>query len=136
MSDVYLGWGGDIEFAPNGDFRMTTQRELAEQRLIRRLLTNPAVRDASGTITRRGDDLMDQDYGKGLGQMVDALATPENRQLVDARIRSAIAEEPDFIDQTAPVDIVFEDFPSQGTQVVTVHFQTLGGERGTVNVQL
>lgn len=136
MSDIYLGWNGDVEFAANGDFRMTSLQELAEQRLVRRLLTNPAVRDANGVIIRLGDDLTNQDYGKGLGRQVDGLMTVENKQLVDAWIRAAVLEESEYIDVSVPPIITFEDFSASSTQVVTVEFQIVSGDRASINLSL
>jgi hypothetical protein len=136
MADLYCPWGGDISFASNGDFRMTSTKELAEQRIARRLLTNPAQRNALGEIVLRGDDLTNQDYGKGLGRGVDGLLTAENQAFYAAKVRAALLEEPEVVDVKVKPTITFESFPTLGLQIMTVEFQTITGEAASVNASL
>jgi phage baseplate assembly protein W len=58
MTDLFLPFGGDLAVGPSGDLRLSDGPELTQQRVLRRLLTNP------------GDYIWQLDYGAGLGQYV------------------------------------------------------------------
>jgi hypothetical protein len=58
MADIAHQFGGDIMLAPNGDVALASATVLTQQRVLRRLLTNP------------GDYIWDVNYGAGLGNMV------------------------------------------------------------------
>lgn len=115
---------------------MTSTKELAEQRIARRLLTNPAVRNAAGDILLRGDDLTNQDYGKGLGKGVDGVFTAESKVQYAALVRAALLEEFEVVDVKVPPTITFEEFPALGMRIMTVEFQTITGEAASVNASL
>ncbi len=75
MQDAGLQWGGDLVASPSGDIELAASTLLGQQRVLRRLLTNP------------GDYLWHLQYGAGLGQFVGA---PINADGVKATIRSQI----------------------------------------------
>ncbi len=58
MADYSLPWGGDLSLSPTAGLALFDGAALTEQRLIRRLLTNP------------GDDPWNTTYGGGLGRFV------------------------------------------------------------------
>ena len=58
MADFSLPWGGDLSLSPTAGLALVSGAVLTEQRLIRRLLTNP------------GDDPWNPGYGAGLGRFV------------------------------------------------------------------
>jgi hypothetical protein len=58
MADLNLPWGGDLSLSPTGGIELVAASGMTQQRLIRRLLTNP------------GDYLEDLTYGAGLGAYV------------------------------------------------------------------
>lgn len=58
MADVSHTFGDDIDLAPNGDILLAADTGLTQQRVLRRLLTNP------------GDYIWDVNYGAGIGGMV------------------------------------------------------------------
>lgn len=60
MADVALTFGGDLAFGNAGDLALADGSALTEQRVLRRLLTNP------------GDYLWQLGYGAGLGRFVGA----------------------------------------------------------------
>lgn len=136
MSDMYLPWGGDVSFASNGDYRLTTLKELAEQRVSRRIMSNPAKRNAAGSIVRRGDDITNPDYGVGAGEAVDSVFSGNDRAYYEAKARAAVLAEPSSVDVSVAPTITFEEFPTQGLRIMTVEFQTLTGEPASVNVSL
>jgi hypothetical protein len=66
MYDIFHDWGGDIGVGNGGDLALATGSDVVNQRICRRLLTNP------------GDYLWSLDYGGGLGQFVGLPANSAN----------------------------------------------------------
>ncbi len=64
MADLNLTFGGDLAVGPTGDLALVDGVALAEQRVLRRLLTNP------------GDYIWQISYGAGLGQFVGQPGAP------------------------------------------------------------
>ena len=58
MADLSLPWGGDLALSSTAGLALVDGSQLTQQRLVRRLLTNP------------GDDPFDVTYGAGLGRFV------------------------------------------------------------------
>ena len=75
MSDLYHLWSGDLNLSATGGLLLVDSVELSKQRVLRRLLTNPAQYDTNGNVTVPGDYLWQQEYGAGLpsyiGQNLD-----------------------------------------------------------------
>lgn len=64
MADLVLQFGGDLAIGPTGDLAVVDGPALTQQRVLRRLLTNP------------GDYIWQLDYGAGLGQFVGQPGAP------------------------------------------------------------
>ena len=75
MQDAALLWGQDLSSSNTGDVCLASGTALGQQRVLRRLLTNP------------GDYIWQPDYGAGLAQFV---GSPSDVQAIRARIRSQI----------------------------------------------
>ncbi|MCF3945312.1 hypothetical protein AiwAL_04655 [Acidiphilium sp. AL] len=60
MADLSLVYGGDLAIGATGDLAISTGSALTEQRVLRRLLTNP------------DDYIWQLSYGAGLGRFVGA----------------------------------------------------------------
>ena len=58
MQDAALIWGGDLGAGNTGDIALASGTILGQQRILRRLLTNP------------GDYIWHTEYGAGLAQFV------------------------------------------------------------------
>ena len=120
MADVYHQWGSDLTIGSTGDIGTTAGPLLGQQRVLRRLLTNP------------GDYIWQLDYGAGLARFI---GQPVNPLQISAVIRSqifkevAVARQPEpLIDvQVAPegtagivyVYIRYVDADSSETQVLS-----------------
>jgi len=77
-SEIYHQWGSDLVFGPTGDLAVSNGTMRGQQRVLRRLLTNP------------GEYIWQLDYGAGLAQFVgDAVSSPQ----IQAVIRSQIFKE-------------------------------------------
>jgi hypothetical protein len=70
LSDISHWWGGDLQTTNSGDLLTVSGTVRGEQRVVRRLMTNPA------TDTLPPDDIFDPTYGGGLpraiGKRLDA----------------------------------------------------------------
>jgi hypothetical protein len=64
MSDLALQFGGDLSVGPTGDLALAGGTLLTQQRVLRRLLTNP------------GDYIWQLTYGAGLGRFVGQAGAP------------------------------------------------------------
>ena len=78
MPDLSHLYGGDLTVAAGGDLATVDATALGQQRVLRRLLTNP------------GDYLWNPAYGAGLGQFV---GQPANAARIRSVIRSQIFQE-------------------------------------------
>ena len=75
MPDASLVWGGDLAVGPTGDIATASDSELGQQRVLRRLLTNPS------------DYLWYPRYGGGVAQFIGA---PCDVSAIISRVRSQI----------------------------------------------
>ena len=71
MYDIFHEWGTDLTVGSGGDLALATGSQIINQRICRRLLTNP------------GDYIWNLDYGGGLGQFV---GLPANNADIEAVI--------------------------------------------------
>ena len=78
MPDLYHFWGSDLSVSPTGDIAAADVPVITQQRLLRRLLTNP------------GDYIWSLDYGAGLGNFV---GVPGAAQAIQAAIHGQIFKE-------------------------------------------
>lgn len=78
MADVAQQFGADLNLASGGDLALASGPQLGQQRVLRRLLTNP------------GDYLWNPSYGAGLGQFV---GQPAAATRIAAVVRAQIFRE-------------------------------------------
>lgn len=70
MNDIYLDWGGDLALSDSGDIAVVSGTTFINQRVCRRLLTNP------------GDYLWSRTYGGGLSMFIGTPLSPYNLKAV------------------------------------------------------
>ena len=119
MTDISHQWGSDLSVGPTGDLAVVSGAQLGQQRVLRRLLTNP------------GDYIWQLDYGAGLARFI---GQPGNELQIRAVIRSQIFKEavvartpePVIDVQVSPgaagtvyVHIRYVDLPSGQTQILS-----------------
>ncbi len=122
MPDLWHQFGADLQTTPSGDVATVDGTILGQQRVLRRLLTNP------------GDYIWQLDYGAGLaqfvGQPVDAARI---RGVIRGQIfrEAAVARTPEpridvqgGADGAVYVSIAYTDAPSGSTQLLSF---TVGG---------
>ena len=78
MADIAHRFGADIMLAPNGDIALAAGPALTQQRVLRRLLTNPRAY------------IWDVNYGAGLGAMV---GEPTHGARITAIVRAQMFQE-------------------------------------------
>ena len=88
MLDLSHVWSGDLSASSGGDLATVTGSEAGQQRVLRRLLTNP------------GDYVWQPDYGAGLGSYVGG---PVSSATIAATIRSQMYKEPSVAHDPEPV---------------------------------
>lgn len=135
MSDFYVNWNGDLAFGDSGDFRTATDDDYARQRIIRRLLSNPVVKDVTGAVIVPPDDLFEPDYGAGLTRDVDTPSTAGVRAERESRIRTALASE-EVVDRSKPVDVQFGTDRNRGIEYIAVTVTTLRGTQLQIGLQV
>ena len=115
MPDLFHQYGGDLLLGPSGDLASVDATLLGQQRVLRRLLTNP------------GDYLWNPAYGAGLGQFV---GQPASVARIRSVIRSQIFQESAVARQPEPVI----DVRSDGGGIVTVLVSYADSNTGATQV--
>lgn len=105
MSDLQQQFGADLGSGPTGDLAMASGSLLGQQRVLRRLLTNP------------GDYLWQLGYGAGLARFV---GQPADATRIRAVIRSQIFKEAAVARTPEPMIDVLSD--GAGTVTVQVSY--------------
>lgn len=130
MADLYLDFGTDLNFAPNGDVQLADGSTLTNQRLARRFFTNPQQTDGTGNAISRADYVFHPDYGTGLGRYVDSLGNSTTRRQIEllmagqARMESTVAPLPlptvsSSFKPTGELDVFLRYMSAEGGQVQT-----------------
>ena len=100
MQDLYHYFGGDISLSPTGDLQPVNETIKGQQRILRRLLTNPAQQDANGNQIAPADYIHHTNYGAGLPSYIgQTTKIPE----ITALIRSQILLEDVVAKNPSPV---------------------------------
>ncbi|MGC8530457.1 MAG: hypothetical protein ACP5M1_00330 [Acidiphilium sp.] len=111
MADLALTYGGDLAFGVGGDLALASGTALTEQRVLRRLLTNP------------GDYIWQLTYGGGLGAFV-GVAGLANR--IAANTRAQLQLEARVAQSPAPV-IQSADNPTSGVSLSILYADATSG---------
>lgn len=114
MNDLFLEWGGDLVAGPTGDIAVTSGATTINQRLYRRLLTNP------------GDYIWNLGYGGGLSQYVGLPANPAG---IEAVVQTQIALESSI--PSTPSAQVQTTLSDAATGVVTMQITYADPASGT-----
>jgi hypothetical protein len=88
LSDLYQWYGGDVTSSATGDLQTVTGDTRSQQRIVRRLCTNP------------GDYIQHPDYGGGLPKLIGSNASASD---VKAIVQSQMRLEDSVLQLPAPV---------------------------------
>ncbi len=109
MPDLSQQWGADLTIGSTGDLAVAAGAELGQQRVLRRLLTNP------------GDYIWQPDFGAGLARFV---GRPANILQIRAIVRSQIFKESQVARTPEPViDVSTSPAGAVGTVYVHIRYQ-------------
>jgi len=112
MITIVCDWGADLSVGPSGDINVTIVQANVQQRVVRRLLTNP------------DDYIWHTNYGAGLGGYVGKPYSPGN---IDGAILNQLQLEPLVAATPAPtVQINQSTTGPSATISVTVQYQVAG----------
>lgn len=118
MYDLDHTFGGDLNISDTGDLALVHDDQWGLQRILRRLLTNPAATDVSGNVVATGDYLWQQDYGAGAGKKVGEIAdVAEITALIRGQmlLEDAVAQVPEpevtvtHVENGINVDVQYND---------------------------
>lgn len=107
MYDLQLDWGSDLSVGSNGDIALSNGSTQINQRVLRRLLTNP------------GDYIWNLNYGGGLALFVGSASSPID---VEAVIRTQMLLEPTVPSTPAPTVSVHALDKSTGYVVAQITY--------------
>ena len=100
MTGLNHYWGGDVTLSNTGDLAMVSGSLEGTQRLLRRLLTNPALLDSNGKVIASADYIFHPTYGAGLPRMVgDTVNIPKIRAVIRGQVQleAVVAKNPEPI---------------------------------------
>lgn len=118
MHDIAHQWGSDLLTSSVGDLASVSGPLLGQQRVLRRLLTNP------------GDYIWQLDYGAGLARFI---GQPVNPLQIRAIVRSQIFKEAVVARQPEPaIDVQLA--PNGGSGAVYVYIRYVDADSGQTQV--
>lgn len=115
MIDLTHYIGSDLSIGPTGDLAFSSSTALGQQRVVRRIITNP------------GDYIWHLDYGGGVGLMI---GEPANANAIRGVIRSQISKEA----AVAPDPPAAIDVDATPTGVVTASIRYADADTGETQV--
>jgi len=116
LNDIHHFFGGDITMSVTGDLRPVTGTELGQQRVLRRLLTNP------------GDYIFHTDYGAGLPAKVGSTL---NQYEITALIRGQMLLE-DAVAKSPEPEITVKPF-ANGVSVYILYTDADSQQRASLS---
>jgi hypothetical protein len=105
MADLALQFGGDLAVGPTGDLLLSDGAALTQQRVLRRLLTNP------------GAYIWQLTYGAGLGQFI---GQPDAPAAISAVARGQLLLE--SVVATTPSPVVSTAVGNDGTVTLSLRY--------------
>lgn len=106
MSDLNHFYGNDITLSPTGDFLQVSGTDQGLQRVLRRLLTNPAVVDSNGVTQVAADYIFHPEYGAGLPRMIgDVVDIKKIRAVIRGQmlLEACVSRNPEPVIQVTPI---------------------------------
>lgn len=131
--DISLDWNGDLPITPSGSIQMAVGWTRVRQRIIRRIISNPARILPDGTFTA-ADDVFAPTFGAGLGSLVDQTFNQDFEAELERRIAQGVLEDVD-VDSTVPPSIIFQR-PNPSTLVIVIGVTLKTGQAGTISIQV
>jgi hypothetical protein len=118
MNDIFHVWGSDLTASATGDIGIASGSTFGQQRVLRRLLTNP------------GDYIWHTDYGAGLASFLGKAPTETQ---IKATIRSQIFHEA-AVARTPEPTIDVQVSPAGALSTIYVDIRYTDSESGEVQM--
>lgn len=117
--DLFLEWGNDLVLTPSGSVATAVGWDEVRERIIRRILTNPAQTLPDGSSTQ-ADYIFDPNYGIGGGALVSQ--NPTKRFVADLkkRIRAGVLADVAVSPSAEPQILIQQPQPNTITVYVGV----------------
>lgn len=131
--DFSLDWNGDLQLTPSGSIQMATGWTQVRQRIVRRIITNPARQLPDGTF-QVADDMFAPDFGVGLGSLVDQAFNQDFQAELERRIAQGVLQDQD-VDSTVPPSVIFQR-PNPSTLVIAIGVTLKTGQPGTISISV
>lgn len=132
-ADFYLNFNSDLQVTPSGSIQLATGWDRVRQRIIRRIVTNPARLLPDGTYTP-ADSVFNPDYGIGLGALVDQALDPNYETTIERKIAQGVLEDAD-VDTTIPPSIIFNR-PDPATLWIVIGLTLKTGQAGQISLKV
>ena len=133
MVTAYLEWNGDLVLTPSGSITMCSGWDEVRERIIRRFLTNSAIRLPDGSTTPP-DYVFDPAYGLGAGALIDQNPDAQWRAEFTRRINEAVAA--DSATDPGAVPSIKITTPYIGAVQVFVGIRLTSGQQGTLSLTI
>ncbi len=108
--DINHFWGGDAAVSPTGDLALADGDTLAQQSLLRALMTNPALNDQAGNPFASPDYTFHAQWGAGVPRLI---GRPLGEQQLRAQIISTMKGIAGIARTPEPV-VTIAPFPNGG----------------------
>jgi hypothetical protein len=128
---LWLDWNRDFLITPSGSIQTATGWTAYRQRVVRRIITNPAQQLPDGTFTP-ADYIFVPSFGVGLGSLVDQPFSAANLADTERRISLGILQDPET-ETSVPPNIIFQQ-PSVSQVNIFISAATVSGESGTIAI--
>lgn len=97
MVDLFHYYGGDLSASPSGDLLLADQPTTGTQRVYRRLLTNPQLKNPAGQVIVSPDYTWHPNYGAGVPRKVGSPGNvPATKSLIKGQmfLEAAVSRQP------------------------------------------
>ena len=131
--DFSLDWNGDLTVTPSGSIQIATGWTRVRQRIVRRIITNPARQLPDGSF-QVADNIFAPDFGVGLGSLVDQAFNEDFQDELERRIAQGVLQDED-VNSTIPPSIIFQR-PNPSTLVIVIGLTLLTGQPGTISIKV
>lgn len=127
----YLDWNSDAILTPAGSIQSASGWDIVRQRIVRRMLTNPAQTLPSGYFTPP-DYIFHPKYGIGLASLVDEAEGSQSLAELEQKISKGVLEDT-AVDSSAPPSIQFSK-PNINTFWILIGVTLVNGTAGTIAI--
>jgi hypothetical protein len=127
----WLDWQRDFLLTPSGSIQTAAGWDTYRQRVVRRIITNPAQQLPDGTFTP-ADYVFVPTFGEGLGSLVDQDFSADNLADTERRISLGVLADSETL-TSVPPNIIFQR-PSVSQVNIFISVATVSGQSGTIAI--